>query len=400
MSETVRAFDGVLSESAKYSQAQGNALEYEEFQAWAYGFHKMIVDNISALLKCFVLFTVWKVGKGGMISTEAMTNFLFYVTFTADAATDVGDQWAKIQSAFGASGKVFELLERKPLVMEPYRKEGQASISKDESAPIIKISDMTVSYNALSKPALDHVNLDIYPGDKVSIIGRSGSGKSTVLRTMLRFYDPSTGACSLMGNSLRDLTRSEISKDVTVVEQEPHLFPLTVVDNVLYGIEKDDINKKTGEPTYSQSIRDAAANALDQAGLSTKPGNDLGLSLDTRVGEGGRTLSGGQRSRLAIARALVRNPTVLLLDEPTAALDSKSESKVISALQKATQKTRTMVLVTHRLNVIRSLGVNKIVILSKGKIIEQGDPEVLLRDSNSVYASMAREQNIEALDAR
>lgn len=222
-----------------------------------------------------------------------------------------------------------------------------------------------------------------------------GSGKSSLLRTLLRFYDPSSGDCKLEGISFTDLCRKEIASKVVVVEQEPHVFPMSLIENVLYGIEKDAVDGITGDEIYSETWRSKAAEALEVAGLpiegATK--NDLGLELDTRVGEGGRTLSGGQRQRVAIARALIRQPNVLLLDEPTAALDSKSEKIVVGALKNAQKRTNCIVMVTHRLGVIRSLGVNKVVVLERGKIAEIGHPEQLLKQ-NGIFAQLAREQGI------
>ncbi len=179
---------------------------------------------------------------------------------------------------------------------------------------------------------------------------------------VLRFYDPTSGTCYIGGRDLKTMTRKEISEVVTIVEQEPHLFPASLIENVLYGIEKDFTHPETGEQYYSQSKREAVESALELAGLSVRGShNDLGLTLDTRVGDGGRTLSGGQRQRVAIARALVRSPEVLLLDEPTAALDSKSEKAVVGALREVMKQSRCMLMVTHRLRVIRDLNVNKVV---------------------------------------
>lgn len=117
-----------------------------------------------------------------------------------------------------------------------------------------------------------------------------------MLRTLLRFYDPSSGSCMLEGRSLTEMTREEISSKISVVEQEPHLFPMSLLDNVLYGIDKDNLDED-GEQTYSKKWRDEVSKALEVAGLPVNGEfkNELGLELDTRVGDGGRTLSGGQR---------------------------------------------------------------------------------------------------------
>jgi len=399
MSETVRAFDGVNSETTKYEASQYRALELEEVQAWAYGSHKIVSEILEAGLQGFLLFTCWSVGKAGGLPAAKLTTFMFYVNFVLQSTNEVGDQWAKIQSAVGASKNVFNLIQRTPSIRDTVKDissaENSTLISFDESAPLIQFSDMSVTYGAMKAPALSNINLNINPGDRVAIVGRSGSGKSSLLRSVIRFYDPSSGTCKVEGRNLIDLTREEIASKIALVEQEPHLFPMSLIDNVLYGVSKDVFDNDTREANYGAKWRDDVAEALELAGLSVSGAqqNNLGLELDTRVGEGGRTLSGGQRQRVAIARALIRKPDVLLLDEPTAALDSESEKIVVEALVNAMQKTKSMLMVTHRLGVVRSLGVNKVVVLERGKIVEMGEPEKLLR-IDGLYAQLAKEQGI------
>ena len=387
MSETIRAFNGVSIESSKYEEAQGNALELEEVQAWSYGLHKFITDTLQVLMKCAVMYVCWIAGIQDGVSKAKLTRFLFYVNFVSDSSKDVGDQWAKIQAALGASKSVVKLLHRIPKIKDADKTKIPSVNGKVK--PVIEMSNMTVTYDGVESPALSNINLGIYPDDRVAIVGRSGSGKSSMLRTALRFYDPSSGTVALDGVDLKRITRRNLSGRVCVVEQEPQLFPVSLIDNVLYGIDKDE----SGGTAYSDEWREKALNALDLAGLSVRGENDLGLTLETRVGDGGRTLSGGQRQRVAIARALVRNPDVLLLDEPTAALDSKSEGLVVGALRNAMEHSRCMLMVTHRLGVIRSIGVNKVVVLENGRIAEVGDPEILLR-SGGIYSQLAAEQGI------
>ena len=412
MSETVRAFNGVDSETKKYEASQYDALQLEEVQAWAYGTHKFVSDTLQTALKCLLLFCCWKLGRANAVPAAKLTSFLFYANYVNESSNEVGDQWAKVQAAIGASTNVFDLIRRVPAVRDPKTVTNtllelsaaqdlinRAQEQSQKKDPIIKMTDMSVTYGAMEKPALKNIDLDINEHDRVAIVGRSGSGKSSMLRTILRFYDPSTGQCNVEGVDLRDMSRKDIASKIVVVEQEPHLFPLSLIDNVLYGVEKDSIDEETGEECYSEKYRIAVTGALSLAGLPvTGEENDLGLELDTRVGEGGRTLSGGQRQRVAIARALVRNPTILLLDEPTAALDSKSEQVVVKALRSAMEKTRCMMMVTHRLGVVRSLGVNKVVVLEQGEIVEVGEPEKLL-SSGGIYSQLAKEQGILPLSA-
>jgi ABC-type multidrug transport system fused ATPase/permease subunit len=339
MSETIRAFDGVETESGKFEEAQGKALDLEEVQAWAYGSHKFVSDALQSIFQVALLAACWGVGRAGGLPAPQLTTFMFYTNFVLESSNEVGDQWAKIQSAVGASTSVFELIKRVPSIRDPrppqaiggakapvvkkIRTSSEISsldrVNGDDKAelPIISIKNMTVTYGAMETPALSQVDLDIYPGERVAIVGRSGSGKSSLLRTIMRFYDPSTGSISLDGVPLTGMSRSETASKISVVEQEPHLFPMTLIENVLYGIDKDETDPETGELQYSASYRRAVSDSLSLAGLPIHPGNDLGLELDTRVGEGGRSLSGGQRQRVAIARAVIRSPRVLLLDEPT-----------------------------------------------------------------------------------
>lgn len=417
MTETVRAFDGVHAESERYEYAQSRALETEEVQAWGYGTHKFVSDTLQGLMEVILLYSCWRIGRAGGLSASQLTTFIFYTDFVLESSNEVGDQWAKIQGAIGASSTVFDLLRRIPAVRDPNNKAKEHAardaagtnllpeIEEDWDVcsapdgsvldPVIELSNLTVTYDSMDMPAINCVNLQIFPGDRVAIVGRSGSGKSSMLRTIMRFYDPSHGTVKLNGVPLTELSRHELSHNLGVVDQEPSLFPLTLMENVLYGIAKDDVDPQTGEPCYSQAYQEKVSHTLEVAGLPIHPGNDLKLDLDTRVGEGGRSLSGGQRQRVAIARALIRNPQVLLLDEPTAALDSQSERIVVGALDRAIRGgCQCMVMVTHRLGVIRSLGINRVIVMDHGQIVEQGHPEDLLRMPNGMYANLAREQAI------
>jgi ABC-type multidrug transport system fused ATPase/permease subunit len=261
---------------------------------------------------------------------------------------------------------------------------------------------VTLQYDAMDHPALRDINVNFYPGDRVAIVGRSGSGKSSLLRTLLRFYDPTVGLVAYRGTPLTALSRRELSSVLTMVPQEPSLFPLSLLDNILYGIDKDDL----ANDTYSPVWQDRARVALAEAGLSIAE-----IPLDSRIGDGGRTLSGGQRQRVAIARALVRQKkpssstsssaaaaeeAILILDEPTAALDSATEQQVIGTLRDLMGQHADLcvIMVTHRLNIIQALGVNRVLVMDQGQIVESGRPDDLLANPNGIYNRLAVEQGI------
>ncbi len=184
MSETVRAFDGVQSETLKYESSQLRALNLEEVQAWAYGSHKIVSDFLEVVLKGGLLFACWSLGRSGGLPLDKLTTFMFYVNFVLESSNEVGDQWAKIQGAIGASSNVFNLIRRVPAIRDPVNIRQIDAVEKDDcnavkdratTNPIIKMSDMTVTYGAMEAPALNGINLEINEGDKVAIVGRSGS---------------------------------------------------------------------------------------------------------------------------------------------------------------------------------------------------------------------------------
>lgn len=394
ISETIRMLDGRQTQSRAYEKAQRKALDVEEVQAWGYGTHKFFSDTIQGILHGGLLFLCWRVGRANGLPASQLTTFLFYTNFVLESSNEVGDQWAKIQGAVGASQSVFGLLQRNPKLLDS----GEMSVipkaqvsavnGGTTAAPVLSVQNVTLQYDAMEHPALQNVDIDFYPGDRVAIVGRSGSGKSSLLRSLLRFYDPSEGVVAYKGNDLKTLSRQQLASVLTMVPQEPALFPLTLLENVLYGLPKD----KGG---YSVALQDRATEALIKAGL-----NVTEIPVTTRIGDGGRTLSGGQRQRVAIARALVREANVLILDEPTAALDSSTEQQVIQTLRTLMERKNTsiesVVMVTHRLGVIESLGVNRVIVMDQGRIVESGHPDFLLKNPSGAFSRLAAEQGIAA----
>ncbi len=222
-------------------------------------------------------------------------------------------------------------------------------------------------------PALNGFNLRIAPGETVALVGPSGAGKSTVLRLLLRFYDPQGGAIRIDGVDLRDADPREVRARLALVAQDASLFSGSASDNIGFGHEDAD----------EAAIRAAARAAQAETFLDALPQGFSG-----NLGERGKSLSGGQRQRMAIARALVRNAPILLLDEATSALDAENEHLVQRALDEAITG-RTTLVVAHRLATV--LRADRIVVMENGRVSEQGRHADLVA-GGGLYARLAKLQ--------
>jgi subfamily B ATP-binding cassette protein MsbA len=222
-------------------------------------------------------------------------------------------------------------------------------------------------------PVLTDVNFTIKPGQLVGIVGPTGSGKSTVVSMIPRFYDPTKGAVKIDGFDLRDLTIKGLREQIGYVLQDTALFHGTIAENIAFG-----------RPGASREEIVKAAELANAHEFISK----MTQGYDTMVGERGSTLSGGQRQRIGIARVMVRNNPILLLDEPTAALDSESEKLVIEALERL-MKGRTVITIAHRLTTIRD--ADQIIVISNGVVAESGTHEELIA-KQGIYAQLHRTQ--------
>jgi len=236
-------------------------------------------------------------------------------------------------------------------------------MSKAEVKGRITFEDVHFRYpSRLDQPVCQGYNLTVEAGTTVALVGASGSGKSTAIQLVERFYDPDQGSVMLGGTNLRELNVAWLRQQIGLVAQEPVLFSGTIAENIAYG--------KPGATRQDVEAAAHMANAHDFI-MSFPDG------YDTDVGEKGGQLSGGQKQRVAIARAMIKDPAVLLLDEATSALDTESERVVQAALDELLKKTkRTTIVIAHRLTTIRD--ADKICVVDKGVIVEEGTHEELM----------------------
>src|SRR5262249_5883722 len=232
----------------------------------------------------------------------------------------------------------------------------------------IEFDGVAFSYST-DVPVLTDVTLSIAAGGFVGVVGPTGSGKSTIAGLIPRFYDPSAGRILIDGTDIRDYTLQGLRRQIGFVMQETVLFSGTIRDNIAYGRH---------DATDNEIVAAARLANADEF-IAKMPGG-----YDARIGERGATLSGGRRQRIGIARAFMRDRPILILDEPTASLDSESEYLVIEGVQRL-MKGRTVIMITHRLSTLRE--AHNIVVLNSGVVAEQGSHHDLLA-RNGVYAAL------------
>ena len=238
----------------------------------------------------------------------------------------------------------------------------------------VAVKDVTFTYQGAEKPALDKVSFNIPKGKTVALVGRSGSGKSTIANLFTRFYDVDSGSIELDGHDIRDYELRNLREHFALVSQNVHLFNDTVANNIAYAAEEQ----------YTREQIEHAAKLAHASEFIEGMEN----GIDTVVGENGASLSGGQRQRIAIARALLRDAPVLILDEATSALDTESERAIQSALEEL-QKDKTVLVIAHRLSTIEQ--ADEILVVDDGQIVERGAHAELI-EHDGAYAQLHRIQ--------
>lgn len=280
-----------------------------------------------------------------------------------------------VQGSMAGSARVFALLDEPLLVQDKAGAKAPRGLKKG-----VRFEGVTFEYDH-GHPVLKDITLDIKAGQTVALVGPSGGGKTTLVDLVPRFHDPVKGRITLDGKDLRELSLQGLRGMIGVVTQETFLFNDSIANNIRYG---------TPGATDAQVVAAAkAANAHDF--IEKQP-----EGYATRIGDRGTRLSGGQRQRLSIARAVLRNPPLLILDEATSALDTESERAVQTAIERLMQK-RTSLVIAHRLSTVRH--ADKIVVIQGGRVVEQGKHAELLR-KRGVYAKLSRLQFSAAKEAK
>jgi len=322
-----------------------------------------VVTVTVSLCTAFVLWRGASLILIGAMTAGALTVFLSYLSKFFKPVQDLAKMTNSIAQAAVGVERIQAILETDTVIPEHPDARDLEAIRGE-----IVFDHVAFAYDN-EDPVLRDVSFTIKSGELVGIVGPTGGGKSTVVSLMPRFYDPTSGSVSLDGVDLREYKLHSLRSQISFVLQDTVLFRGTIRDNIAYGL-----------PGATQKeIEEAAKLANADEFISRMP-----HGYDTMVGERGLTLSGGQRQRIGIARAVIRNTPILILDEPTAALDTESERLVIEALERL-MKGRTVVTIAHRLSTIRD--ADKIIVLKAGMVAEQGTHQELL-DLDGIYAEL------------
>ncbi|KAF9113289.1 Multidrug resistance protein 1 [Mortierella sp. AM989] len=372
---TVVAFDGQKRELNKFSAFLDDAYKSGVKKAIATG-----VGIGSFMLIMFLSYSLafWygamQVRDGKMEPGNVLT-VLFGTVIGAFSIGNVAPNIAVFAKAQAAAFTIFQTIDRVPAIdsFDP------SGLKPENLTGHIVVRDVNFSYP--SRPnvqILKSMNIEVLPGQTVALVGHSGSGKSTIIGLLERFYDPSSGSITLDGTELKDINIRHLRDSIGLVSQEPVLFNATIKQNILYGTRKDQ-----KAPT-DKEIEDACRLSNAHEFISKLP-----QGYNTMVGEKGALLSGGQKQRIAIARALIKNPSILLLDEATSALDTESERIVQAALDNAATG-RSTVVIAHRLSTI--MNADLIYVMDRGVVLESGTHASLMAQGGVYTEFVAKQQ--------
>jgi len=323
--------------------------------AWVASLFTPVIDLLGALATALVVYIGGTAVMGESISAGVLIAFILYIDRFFEPIRDLSRRFDTLQSTMAGGERILELLKT------PVEVQDEENAKKMETITgAVRFDNISFHYSDDPVLILDSIQLDVKPGETVALVGETGAGKTTMVKLLARFHDPTSGGLLIDGVDLRTVTQSSLRRQMGMVLQDPFLFNGTVKENILFGrldAKDDDVlaaAKAVGAHDFIMNLRNG---------------------YDTSVEEGGLTLSVGQRQLISFARALLANPRILILDEATSSVDTQTEHIIQSALA-ALLKGRTSFVIAHRLSTITNS--DKIVVIDGGKIVEQGKHAELL----------------------
>ncbi|MGO2134249.1 lipid A export permease/ATP-binding protein MsbA [Marinobacter sp.] len=363
----VRTFGGEEYEKARFQKVNDRNLKQSLKMASTQAISVPVIQSLVAVAIAALVWTMLAPEIRGGMTTGQLVAFITAATTMAKPIRQVTSVHAKIQKGVAAAYDVFETIDEAP-------EKDPGSYAPERVKGNIEFDDVSFRYRDQLDNVLEGISVDIPPGQSVALVGRSGSGKSTMVSLLPRFYEYTGGDIRIDGRPLKDFSLKALRAQIALVTQSVVLFNDSIAANIAYGALRE---------CSREEIREAAAKAHALEFIDRMP-----EGLDTMIGDNGVMLSGGQRQRLAIARALLKDAPILILDEATSALDTESERHIQAALQTII-KGRTTLVIAHRLSTIES--ADRILVMDNGRIVESGRHDELLA-SNGAYAQLHQMQ--------
>jgi ATP-binding cassette subfamily B protein/subfamily B ATP-binding cassette protein MsbA len=363
----VQAFSRQGSNQQAFQNLASGAVSASQRTVLLKSSYNLVNGIITTVGTAIVLFAAGQRVLAGTLSIGSLIVFLAYLGTIHGAFRGLFGIYANLKTTEARVDRVLEVIESMDCVREMPGAKPLPEIM-DKQGRHISFERVTFGYET-GHPIIKDVTIEARPGETVALVGQLGAGKTTLVSLILRYFDPWDGRVTFEGIDVRKIKLSSLRSQVAIVLQEPFLLPLSVAQNIAYGL-----------PGASRAEIEAAAIAANAEEFIRQLPN----GYDTIIGERGATLSGGEKQRLAIARALIKNAPVLILDEPTSALDAQTEALLLGALERL-MAGRTTLTIAHRLSTIRK--ADRIVVLEEGKVMETGSHQELL-EKNGIYSHL------------
>jgi ATP-binding cassette subfamily B multidrug efflux pump len=377
----IRVIKSFVQEKAMLGFFAKNSEEYRKNAIGLAKVEAIYFPSITLLIGLSTLLTImigglYYINGGHNVGIDTIVEFVMYINMLTFPVSAIGLTASMIQRAAASQKRINEFLQTEPSIKEPPT---PVSVSLQGN---IRFENVDFIYGHTGIHALRNFNLDIKKGEKVAIVGRTGSGKSTVAQLLLRMYDATKGKIELDGISIQQVGLGSLREQISFVPQDVFLFSDTVANNIAFGLEKPGMD----------AIERAARQACVHGEIMRFP-----EKYETMIGERGVTLSGGQKQRISIARALIKQPNLVIFDDCLSAVDAKTEKEIIGNLNEYLQD-KTAIIITHR--IFSLFNFDKIVVLEDGEIVEMGTHKELLQIKNGYYAGLYARQQEQEKEAR
>jgi len=369
--KVVKAFTREKDEQAKFDQAADRLMNQQITVGRLFSFLFPLIFLIANLGQAATLYFGGQQIVNGTLTLGEWQEFSLYLIYLFLPLAQFGIIITQLGQASASATRVFEILDTQSEITEK-----PEAANLPEVKGLVRFEDVTFRYYNSGEPVLKNVNLEVQPGQTIALLGATGSGKTTIINLLPRFYDPSHGRITIDGYDLRDVCLDSLRAQIGIVLQETTLFSGTIRENIAFG---------KSDATMEEVTAAAKAAAAHDFILSFPQG------YDTPVGERGTTLSGGQKQRIAIARALLLDPHILILDDSTSSVDLATEAQIQHALDEL-MKGRTSFVIAQRISTV--LHADQILVLEKGEIVARGTHQELMEDS-AIYAEIYNSQLVE-----